>query len=52
MKLRFLLFVATSMAMFGGGAAAADCGKITISEMNWASAAIVTSVSKFLMEKG
>lgn len=33
-------------------AAYADCGKVTISEMNWSSAAIVTAVSKFLMEQG
>src|SRR5215475_3099976 len=32
-------------------AAHADCGKVTISEMNWSSAAIVTAVSKFLMEQ-
>jgi glycine betaine/proline transport system substrate-binding protein len=32
--------------------ASADCGEVTITEMNWASSAIVTSVSKFLMEQG
>lgn len=28
------------------------CGEISISEMNWASAQLVTSVSKFLLEQG
>lgn len=32
--------------------AAADCGEVSITEMNWASAAVVTQVSKFLMEQG
>ena len=30
----------------------ADCGKVSISEPNWASGALVTSISKFLMEQG
>jgi len=30
----------------------ADCGEITISEMNWTSAQLVTSISKFLLEQG
>ncbi|WP_316015312.1 glycine betaine ABC transporter substrate-binding protein [Roseobacter sp. HKCCA0434] len=29
-----------------------DCGEVSITEMNWASSAIVTHVSKFLMEQG
>jgi glycine betaine/proline transport system substrate-binding protein len=29
-----------------------QCGEVTITEMNWDSAAIVTAVSKFLMEQG
>lgn len=32
--------------------ALADCGKVSITEMNWASSAVVTEVSKFLMEQG
>ena len=32
--------------------AQASCGDITISEMNWASSQLVTSVSKFLLEEG
>jgi glycine betaine/proline transport system substrate-binding protein len=33
-------------------AAHADCGEVSITEMDWASATIVTSVAKFLMEQG
>ena len=33
-------------------AAQADCGKVTISEMNWASSAIITAVASFIMEQG
>lgn len=40
----------TSAAMADGHAAA--CGEVSITEMNWASAAIVTSISSFLMEQG
>ncbi len=32
--------------------AQAACGEVTISEMNWSSSQLVTSVSKFLMEQG
>lgn len=32
--------------------AQASCGDISISEMNWASSQVVTSVSKFLLEQG
>lgn len=33
-------------------AAAADCGEVSITEMNWGSAQIVTAVAAFLMEQG
>jgi glycine betaine/proline transport system substrate-binding protein len=32
--------------------AKADCGEVSITEMNWASSAFITEVSKFLMEQG
>ncbi|WP_082176066.1 glycine betaine ABC transporter substrate-binding protein [Pseudaestuariivita atlantica] len=35
-----------------GSVAAADCGEVSISEMDWASSAVVTYVAKFLMEQG
>ncbi|MBI6630388.1 glycine betaine ABC transporter substrate-binding protein [Pontibaca salina] len=34
------------------GEAKAECGEVSITEMNWASAAIVTQLAKFLMEQG
>lgn len=33
-------------------AAQAECGEVSISEMNWASAQVVTKVSAFIMEQG
>ena len=41
-----------AMGVSGATAASADCGEVSITEMDWASAAIVTSVAKFLMEQG
>ena len=32
--------------------AQADCGEVSITEMNWASASVVTNVAKFIMEQG
>ena len=46
-----LVLVAASLSL-STGSALANCGKVTITEMNWASAAIVTAVSKFLMTQG
>ena len=36
----------------GATSAAADCGEVSITEMDWASSAVVTHVAKFLMEQG
>lgn len=48
------LAFASALAMGATGAtiAAADCGDVSISEMDWASSAVVTYVAKFLMEQG
>lgn len=48
------LTAASAIALSFGiaGAAQADCGEVVITEMNWASSAVVTSVAKFLMEQG
>lgn len=46
------LLTAAVLSISFAGAARAACGKVIITEMNWASAAIVTSISKFLMEQG
>ena len=43
------LIFSTSML---SNTAQASCGDISISEMNWASSQLVTSVSKFLLEQG
>lgn len=42
------LMLGTSVASI----AAADCGEVSITEMDWASAAVVTNVAKFLLEQG
>jgi glycine betaine/proline transport system substrate-binding protein len=49
--LRSALLGATALLAFSTGARA-DCGEVTITEMNWASASVVTAVSRFLMEEG
>ena len=43
---------ACGIAMMASGANAASCGKVSITEMNWASSQIITEVAKFLMEQG
>lgn len=47
-----LIGAALGLCMVPGIAAAEDCGDVSITEMNWASAAIVTNVAKFLLEQG
>ncbi len=44
--------MSAGLVVAGAGMAAADCGEVTITEMDWASATVVTAVSKFLMEQG
>ncbi|EMP55099.1 glycine betaine/proline ABC transporter, periplasmic glycine betaine/proline-binding protein [Marinobacter santoriniensis NKSG1] len=39
-------------AALPGFAHASDCGEVSITEMNWASAAVVTNTAKFIMEQG
>lgn len=39
-------------ALAAPAAAQADCGEVSISEMNWASAQVVTTVAAFVMEQG
>ena len=47
-----LLLAAAFGAAMPAAAFAQDCGEVSITEMNWASSAVVTHVSKFLMEQG
>jgi len=47
------LTAAAFLAVVGtAGAAHADCGDVSITEMDWASSAVVTSVANFLMTNG
>lgn len=47
------LFVGAALAAFSMPlSAAADCGEVSITEMNWGSAQIVTAVATFLMQEG
>ena len=53
-KLLVAAFVglATTAGLAVPGTASADCGEVSITEMNWASSQIITEVAKFLMEQG
>jgi len=48
----FALTCALLAGMSSGAAYAQDCGEVSITEMDWASATVVTSVATFLMEQG
>ena len=47
-----LAVVVSGTALAVPTAAKAECGEVSITEMNWASSQIITEVSKFLMEQG
>ncbi len=49
---KFLACLATGATLLSAGTAHADCGEVSITEMNWASSQIITEVSKFLLEQG
>ena len=46
------LLLATAATMALGTAAHADCGEVSITQMDWASARVVTAVSNFLLTQG
>lgn len=52
MKTLLTMTGAAALSLGTAGMAQADCGDVTIAEMNWPSAAVVTQVSKFIMEQG
>ena len=52
MKMKMLGAVALTTASLGATSAMADCGEVSITEMDWASSAVVTAVATFLMEQG
>lgn len=51
---KYLTGLAGALAgvMMMPSAANAECGEITMTEMNWASSQVVTGVAKFIMEQG
>ncbi len=50
--MRKLKSAALLCALSVPGLAQAECGEVSITEMNWASASVVTNVAKFVMEQG
>lgn len=44
--------IAVAVSLAAASAAQADCGEVSISEMDWASSAVVTHVADFLMTNG
>jgi glycine betaine/proline transport system substrate-binding protein len=47
-----LPLLALACLAFAGGAKAAECGDVSIAEMNWASAGVAANVDKLILEKG
>ncbi|MGF0538095.1 ABC transporter substrate-binding protein [Agrobacterium sp. ES01] len=45
-------FLAASVYALAGSAQAAECGKVSIAEMNWASAGVAAYVDKAILENG
>lgn len=53
MKLKSTALAAVMITGLGAtGAYAQDCGEVSITEMDWASAAVVTAVATFIMQEG
>ncbi|MDG1008683.1 MAG: glycine betaine ABC transporter substrate-binding protein, partial [Amylibacter sp.] len=52
MKKMFTAAAVAATMSFGATTAYADCGEVSITEMDWASSAVVTAVATFLMEQG
>jgi glycine betaine/proline transport system substrate-binding protein len=49
---KLTLSCALATGLSAGAAQAQDCGEVSITEMDWGSAIIVTQVAKFLLEQG
>ena len=45
-------FLAAGLFALGGAAQAAECGDVSIAEMNWASAGVAAHVDKMILESG
>lgn len=52
MKTKYTLAGAALAMSFGASAAVAECGDVSITEMDWASSAVVTHIANFLMTNG
>lgn len=52
LRLVAILLVSAGLALFAHGAKAAECGDVTIAEMNWASAGIAANIDKIILEEG
>lgn len=52
MRLKFGAAIVVAGLAMGSNQAHAECGEVTMTEMNWASSAVVTAVSKFIIEQG
>ena len=52
MKLKMTTAAIAMAASFGATSAHADCGTVSITQMDWASSAVVTAVANFLMAQG
>ncbi|OJF91928.1 ABC transporter substrate-binding protein [Rhizobium sp. 58] len=51
-KLLASTILAASVYALAGSASAAECGDVSIAEMNWASAGVAAHVDKFILENG
>ncbi|WP_377289496.1 ABC transporter substrate-binding protein [Rhizobium sp. SG2393] len=51
-KLLASTVIAAGFYALAGSAAYADCGEVSIAEMNWASAGVAAHVDKFILENG
>ena len=52
MKKLLTAMAAVGVALTVSGTAKADCGSLTLAEMNWASAELMANVDKFILEEG
>lgn len=51
-KLSLMIVAGAFAAPMAAHAQSSECGNVSITEMNWASAQVVTSVATFIMEQG
>ncbi|PLX44066.1 MAG: ABC transporter substrate-binding protein, partial [Hyphomicrobiales bacterium] len=52
LKRLFMICACAAVAISMSNAARAECGKVTMAEMNWASAELMANVDAFIMEHG